>query len=129
MVSVARTLEEDDKVNLKRAHSAEEAHAAMDRAAAENEQYDAALLDIVIAHTRRGPPGSVYLGLTVGQRAAKVGIKRIAFLSVIERSEVESELQQLITGFASIEFRYFNKADLFDRSTRRVILDFVRGGK
>lgn len=55
-----------------------------------------------------------FLGLNVAEIALKLGVKNIAFLSVVGIDQVRRDLEEFKRGHPDFEYQYFNKADIVD---------------
>lgn len=98
---------------------AEDYHQAIDIlnknvGSAPNDRIGTLLVDTILPPGVRNSALGNYLGIELAKNAGTlIGIRQIAFLSVVLYGEVADHIANLELQYPEIQFHYFNKLDLF----------------
>lgn len=98
------------------------------KAAAENTCYQSLLLDIILPYSEAAGALPSDLGITLAEHAAPLGVKAIAFLTVVRQDEVIDKYVELQRRFPQIKFFYFDKTELLSHGEIEELIDKLKAG-
>ena len=128
LAPLARTLRSRQHANVKTAVTFNRAIEILENArGAGSTRIDAMLLDIILPFDRNGR-GTLMseLGIKLADKAAEMGVRTIAFLTVVRQDEVADRYSQLVNKYrGQVTFDYFDKTELLAPAMLETLLDFV----
>lgn len=90
-------------------------------------RYDALMIDAILPHTEPGSLGD-FVGLTLARRACEdADVEKVIFLTVVPRSMIGRDIEQLVADFPAIAFEYVHKLTLDSERSFKRLAESVRG--
>jgi hypothetical protein len=99
-----------------------EAHLTKHSEGSSEEQFQALLLDTILPNSSGGVLEIYSLGLRLAHRAAELGVRSIAFLTVVRLNEIWDDYTALQAAFPKVSWHYFDKLSLLEPGTIDVIM-------
>lgn len=79
-----------------------------------NTRIDSLLVDIILPYAEGSGALASDLGLMLAERSITMGVKRIAFLTVVRLDEVIDKYNELVAKNPDVRFTYYDKTTLLE---------------
>ncbi|HZH30524.1 MAG TPA: hypothetical protein VEY11_07150 [Pyrinomonadaceae bacterium] len=125
LLPLGRIIDKDPRFNLTKATNYLEALNYLETSqGAPNTLIRALLADIILPYDIEGRGALISdLGIKLANRAASLGVRAVAFLTVVRRDEVADKFIELQDSHSHVNFTYFDKTDLLSRNELQNLLD------